>query len=954
MAEIKSTHEKVTELIQNSGGEINGIKQNGDQTAWFQAVNEGLTVNPNSNFVVVTYWWGRNNNNRNIARPCGSFYEDYIKKCNKLIVNLIYSTKQRIINEQGEKTKEEVVEQQNQAVNAIFKNLAESPNKFPTLMGYVLKMVQHYMADVCQHYNIEQKRVDPCKLLFASDDTLSQEISVIKPKLQGNTEELFTKAYKVICDGIIKNKDNLIKLSDIQTEFNDVKAKYLSEKENFTRNNPLANRDDLEASFSVKKQDVDKLVKQKTDLGNELIKTLKIKEGTPLVSIFDRLIEIFEYVPPQLFQNMIDDWKRSCRSAGCNYLVIEYPEFAAPGGYQLAINAKPKFIAKALELCNSPYAKAVTGNKELGVLYIDGDMHIKQYPGIFDMTEIDFMARGWWMDPRANWKMSESIMYDPYNFETSGGTMFFNATEASYRLLNLWINTAELPSMEGKADDRVLSLIFNTKGCLTWMKVIQLPVEYLWLTLDYDERMMSEVYDYNKPEMDSTIIIEHPHCLTSEDTAAGAGASNNRQPKFYDFLEDVYPCSEITYEYIMFKHLIDKARSQGGEILPGFTEYMKMTDEEINNKNEVLKKELAEKQIELEQAVEFTKKENLKQEIDNLKKQIRESMFLPYLFWYYHYMGDVQYLDDGNANLYDLDYVDPEYPEDAAYPLTIVSYKEKFGNKPHPSADGETTNQIVELNIKEANKPNNEEGLIQESNVTVETVEINSKTVKVIVPNDSKSFQIKKEFIRLLLKYLNKGETVIINPANSPGYNIVNYTLLAEKLVDRGPYSNLELIFYPDLPVQIRASSYYKPGINFTQPMYFNPKDSRLMDFISLHLSLDDFSTFLSNGNYEFMSLIRVGYLRNAPISSDTSSVTATTQLGGTNAYFTEFKNSKVMLDNYTKELEEAMSIDIPDWLNKKTVNKPTEGGTIKNKVYKKSTRKKRKYINKSTRQRRK
>ena len=213
---------------------------------------------------------------------------------------------------------------------------------------------------------------------------------------------------------------------------------------------------------------------------------------------------------------------------------------------------------------------------------------------------------------------------------------------------------------------------------------------------------------------------------------------------------------------------------------------------------------------------------------------------------------------------------------------------------------------------------------------------------------------MKKEFIRLLLEYLNKGETVIINPANSPGYNIVNYTLLAEKLVDRGPYSNLELIFYPDLPVQIRASSYYKPGINFTQPMYFNPKDSRLMDFISLHLSLDDFSTFLSNGNYEFMSLIRVGYLRNAPISSDTSSVTATTQLGGTNAYFTEFKNSKVMLDNYTKELEEAMSIDIPDWLNKKTVNKPTEGGTIKNKVYKKSTRKKRKYINKSTRQRRK
>ena len=36
-------------------------------------------VNHDSNFVVVTYWWGRGNDNSNIARPCLSFYETFAK-----------------------------------------------------------------------------------------------------------------------------------------------------------------------------------------------------------------------------------------------------------------------------------------------------------------------------------------------------------------------------------------------------------------------------------------------------------------------------------------------------------------------------------------------------------------------------------------------------------------------------------------------------------------------------------------------------------------------------------------------------------------------------------------------------------------------------------------------------------------------------------------------------------
>jgi hypothetical protein len=90
------------------------------------------------------------------------------------------------------------------------------------------------------------------------------------------------------------------------------------------------------------------------------------------------------------FEQMIADWEESCRSAGCNYMAIEYPEFALPGGYQLAINAKPLFIRRALELCGGR-----------GVVYIDGDMTVNRYPSIFDMPGIDFSARAWEMDPRS-------------------------------------------------------------------------------------------------------------------------------------------------------------------------------------------------------------------------------------------------------------------------------------------------------------------------------------------------------------------------------------------------------------------------------------------------------------------------------------------------------------------------------------------------------------------------
>jgi len=266
----------------------------------------------------------------------------------------------------------------------------------------------------------------------------------------------------------------------------------------------------------------------------------------------DELIQGQELsVQPIKFEIMIDKWKEYCKKAGCNYLVQEYPEFAVPGGYQMAINAKPLFIKKALE--------SVDGRS---VVYIDGDMSVNNYPSIFDMKNVDFMARGWNIDPRSNihyLSKNRPICFDPFVFETSGGTMYFGNTENSRKLLDMWANTSSLKMFEGKADDRILSMIISSKKLYIKMNILQLPIEYLWLTDNYEPEKKENQY-LNKVHYDKkSIMFEHAACLTSEEKAVEQGAATNRQPKFYDkLLEDIIECQTeggIFFEHIIFESL---------------------------------------------------------------------------------------------------------------------------------------------------------------------------------------------------------------------------------------------------------------------------------------------------------------------------------------------------------------------------------------------------------------
>ncbi len=482
-------------------------------------------VNPESNFVVVTYWWGRGNKNNNTARPCVAFYESVANP----IINLALETLNTV-------SKSPIQYQK------LLQNIDNVVPKIDNYKKHIARKAQVYMNMVASYCNVD---------INSSNRDANTLICLENYKKTGKTPKDYE--YKTV-DAIerilnLSMKQFLALNKDKLNELFLIKAKTITLKNNYSGR--------LKELSEKQKVLLRNTIKQNTDIKNNLLadikQKMKIQITTPITdfkdapeyigkNILDILNFELRYLEPLTFEDMITKWENECSTNKCNYLAVEYPEFAQPGGYQLAINAKPLFIKRALELCEGR-----------SVLYIDGDMFIRKYPSIFDIKDVDFMARGWWIDPRSSYKMEESIMYDPYTFETSGGTMFFSQSPESKLLIEKWIEEAEKPYQQGKADDRVLSLVFNSYKFLLSMKIIQLPIEYLWLTLDYDDRMMEMVYDYDYAKMRTSIFIEHPECLTTEDTAAGAGASSDRTPKFYDFLDDnLVPTSEEMHEYLMF------------------------------------------------------------------------------------------------------------------------------------------------------------------------------------------------------------------------------------------------------------------------------------------------------------------------------------------------------------------------------------------------------------------
>jgi hypothetical protein len=698
-------------------------------------------VNPESNFVVVTYWWGRGNKNNNTARPCVAYYESIINPITNLALETINTAR---LN------KDIDIKETLQNLHVLVPNLAKYKN-------HILGKSKVYMDMVSSYCNIE---------LNSANRDANTLICLEKYKKSGKTpldyEYKPVERIAFILDYCIKeflklNKDSIYELFETKDSINRLKTRYMEQLKTMSEKQKVILKNIIKANSDKKKELLSNI---KQTIKKQITSSIEEYNGK---SILDILNYEMRYLNPLSFEDMIIKWETECRSNNCNFLAVEYPEFARPGGYQLAINAKPLFIKKALELCD-----------ERSVLYIDGDMFIRKYPSLFDLKDVDFMARGWWIDPRSSYKMEESITYDPYTFETSGGTMFFSQSRESKILIESWIEESEKPYQQGKADDRLLSLVFNVKAFLLNMKIIQLPIEYLWLTLDYDDRMMDLVYDYDYPKMRESIFIEHPECLTTEDTATGAGASSDRTPKYYDFLDDnLVPASEEMHEYLMFPN-------------------KQMTSAFRN---------------------------------------------------YFDYMDGITYLDDGNPLLIERNLIDQENPSSNEAPIYITSYDDKLGKKKHGEDKDYTIQQMSDLNYKLASSMNIE---------TMRNISDKGEFIEIIPDTDMNDAKL----LRLILRLLKDNKNVLFNPKTSE--SDIYYDILVSKM--NTTYENMDIVFTPVIN-SYYFSDFFKPTIDLSKPVLFRPGNRILLDFLSMFLSLDSFSTRLSSGSYEFVSRCRVGYV---------------------------------------------------------------------------------------------
>ncbi|MEX0598939.1 MAG: hypothetical protein WD512_20815, partial [Candidatus Paceibacterota bacterium] len=435
----------------------------------------------------------------------------------------------------------------------------------------------------------------------------------------------------------------------------------------------------------------------------------------------------------------------------------------------------------------------------------------------------------------------------------------FSQSNESKILLNKWATEASSLRQKGRADDRVLSLVFKTYKLLCNMKIIQLPINYLWLTLDYDERLLEGAYDYDMVKMKDAIFIEHPECLTTEETAGGSGAASDRSAMYSSFLEETNPISEEYHEYLAFPTQADTS---------AFEDYL-------------------------------------------------------------NFMSNIHYLDDGNEILYKKGFVTQGGPlTENEQPLYITSYADKFGNKPRNDEYGLTPNKLSEINYEKAEQinPDTLGGLRRIDGMLVFDQDNSEITGGMVIP--------------FILKMLKDNVTFIYNPVNAEGYSAEIYNrLIAES---NGLYGGLEFVFNP-LVTGLLFTDFFRPAVNLNQPILFRPGNRVLSDFLSMYASLEEVSDILNYGSYEFMSNVRVGYVR-APKQKKLSAEQIGASIGqqGGNEI-----NANVNLDNMFDEYETGLELMHS---NIQENEQPLTGG--RKRKYTKRRKNKRKSIKKSKRNR--
>ena len=816
-------------------------------------------VNDASKFVVVTYWWGRNKLNLNTMRPCTAFYEIFVLQLENFLQKML-KTSMPYIKAQGDPKKmmeaasrlDEIAAADPQFIKAVKHKAKSYQDMMFEDLGINLKLsLEEKEAEAKRKINqLKEGRGPGWKGTKAgAPPPIEYEV-----KTRAEIEEIFEIMMKEVMH-LIKFKVNQIYILKEQAKA--LKNKYFNstgEKKLDPKDKKLI--DKIERDIKAAKNDIRKIAKNKEltfeddakkkdkpQFKNEYFRKYVGKK----MNIYDILSEHLRYLGAVQFQEMIEKWEKACRDNNCNYLSVEYPQFAdRADGYQLAINAKPLFIKKALESCDGR-----------AVLYIDGDMFVRKYPEIFDMRdEIDFMARSWYVDPRSGYKMMESITYDPYTFETSGGIMWFSTSDESKLLLDKWIETAGSKSQSGRADDRVLSLVFNSYKMLCPMKVIPLPIEYLWLSLDYDERMLENIYEWDYEGMQKTIYVEHSECLTTEESAGAAGAASDRSAKFSGFLEEDFldPVSEKYHEYLNFPNK---------EMMTGMKEYLEYMKETkyLNDGNDKL---IDKGFIDMDEDEEGNEQPLYITNFDD--KWGNDAYFNDDSMTY----NEIAKIHENSIRNLDLEKFNLEVRDDG---IVIINNFENFLKdelKKTPIIEELRTTNKQRFKMSKSPRSTKSSGGSKKKNIgykkTSNSKRKTKKLKKIVKGGNPNSIPIESKLqnrliLSVIIKLLTQGKKVIFEPTYyGHDYNSIFFGKLIAFM--NGKSKNCEFIYTPifnNPSYKYSSSGFFKTEINLTCPMMFAPSVF-LINFLKMFLSIEDLSMYIGNGSYEFMSRVRVGY----------------------------------------------------------------------------------------------
>jgi hypothetical protein len=340
-------------------------------------------INEASRFVIVTYWWGSGRQNQNTSRPCISFFEKIATQVQKLCIKALGSASN--INDRKK----------------IYNSIKRTIIRLDDFKRIINTAADAYNNMIFEHLGILPSEANKDENAAMQLEKLKQQ-NKVPADFEYKNKEYAIRMFTIIMLEVISIiKRGCISIFNANRVVTDLKANFLSKGKEISpaeRVYYLKKISDLNTKIQNQNAAIKNLLNAKRNYTNP-----KLTEFNNM-SIYEILHKEFRFLNPITFNEMIAKWEAECTKYGCNHMAVEYPQFAMPGGYQLAINAKPLFIRKALDAVQD-------GGRS--VLYIDGDMFIRKYPKIFDLPDVDFMARGWWIDPRSSYQMEDSITYGP-------------------------------------------------------------------------------------------------------------------------------------------------------------------------------------------------------------------------------------------------------------------------------------------------------------------------------------------------------------------------------------------------------------------------------------------------------------------------------------------------------------------------------------------------------------